>query len=215
MMGWFLRDGGCAMEILIVLTLLLLLLAISLGSSMRSCFVRGRHRGMQEAAAEIIRGIHSHFEVGGGLPAGVSKAQERLGDSVGHVSHHRQLDRRHAQLWIFGDAIGSACWSKGYRAGKLSMAPRDGKIHVELSPGELLQLAWLAHLGFQHMMPNYRGFEIHRFGGEDDARNGAKAIERLEVSIPGMHGSVDPVALSNSRLALIENWWSERKLAVV
>ena len=202
------------MEILAVLTFLLLLLAISLGSLMRSCFVRGRHRGMQEAAAEIIRGVNSHFEVEGQLPAAVSKALGKLKNSVGHVSPRRQLDVRHAQLWIFGDALGSACWNKGYRSGRRSMAPRDGKIHVELSTDELLQLTWLAHLGFQHMMPNYRGFETHRFSGEDDARNGAKAIERLEVSIPPSHGPVDPVALSNGRLALIENWWSERKIAV-
>jgi hypothetical protein len=95
------------------------------------------------------------------------------------------------------------------------MAPRDGKIHVELSVDELHQLTWLAHLGFQHMMPNYRGFETHRFSGEDDARNGAKAIERLEVTILTMQGPVDPVALANSRLTLIESWWSERKLAAV
>lgn len=203
------------MEILVVLTLLLLLLAIAVGSLMRSCFIGGRHRGMQEAAAEIIRGVNSHFEVEGKLPAGVSKALEKLRSSVGQVSHHRQLDLRHAQLWTFGDAIGSACFAKGHRSGKLAMAPRDGRILVELSTNELLQLSWLAHLGFQHMMPNYRGFETHRFGGEDDARDGAKAIERLEVSIPAVHGPVDPIALSNSRLALIENWWSERKLAVV
>ena len=101
------------MEILAVLTFLLLLLAISLGSLMRSCFIRGRHRGMQEAAAEIIRGVNSHFEVEGQLPAGVSKALGKLNNSVGHVSPRRQLDVRHAQLWIFGDAWGSACWNKG------------------------------------------------------------------------------------------------------
>jgi hypothetical protein len=78
----------------------------------------------------------------------------------------------------------------------------------------LLQLTWLAHLGFRYMMPNYRGFEIHRFSGEDDARKGARAIERLELSLPKGIGPADPIALSNSRLALIKNWWSERKIAV-
>ncbi len=93
------------------------------------------------------------------------------------------------------------------------MAPRDGKIYAELSINELLQLIWLAHLGFQHMMPNYRGIESQRFSGEDEARDGAKAIERLELLVAARHGQVDPVALSNGRLALIENWWSERKIA--
>jgi len=203
------------MEILAVLAVLLLLLAISMGSLLRSSFIRGRHHGMQEAAGEIIQGVNSHFDAGGQLPPAVSKALERLRSGAGHVSSRRQTGLRHAQLWIFGDAIGSACSSRGYRAGKQSMAPRDGKVLVELSANELHQLTWLAHLGFQRMMPNYRGFETHRFNGEDDARNAAKAIERLEVSIAAMHGSVDPVALSNSRLALIENWWPERKLALV
>jgi hypothetical protein len=201
------------MEILTVLTVLLLFLAFSMGSMLRSCFLSGRHWGIQEAAAEIIRGVNSHFDAG--LPVNVSKALEKLRSAAGHVSKQRQIDLRHAQLWIFGDAVGSACWRKGYRSGKLSMAPRDGKIHVELSLDELNQLTWLAHLGFQHMMPNYRGFETHRFSGEDDARNGAKAIERLEVTVLTMQGPVDPVALANSRLTLIESWWSERKLAAV
>jgi pimeloyl-ACP methyl ester carboxylesterase len=78
-----------------------------------------------------------------------------------------------------------------------------------------IDLTWLARLGFQNMMPNYRGFETHRFSGEDDARNEAKAIERLEVPVLTMQGPVDPVSPANSRLALIENWWSERKLAAV
>jgi hypothetical protein len=203
------------MEILAVLAVLQLLLLISMGALVRSYFIRGRHRGMQEAAAETIRSVHSHFEVEGQLPAGVLKALKVLNTASGHVSHRKQLDRRHAQLWIFGDAIGSACRSRGYLSGKQTMAPRDGKLLVELSLDELLQLNWLAHLGFQNMMPNYRGFETHRFSGEDDARGGAKAVERLEVSIPAIHRPVDPIALSNGRLALIENWWSERKLVAV
>jgi hypothetical protein len=44
--------------------------------------------------------------------------------------------------------------------------------YVDLSVNELLQLSWLAHLGFQHMMPNYRGFEVYRFSGEEDAAEG-------------------------------------------
>lgn len=203
------------MEILTVIALLLLLLVISSGRLMRSYFVRGRRRGMQEAATEIIRGVNSHFEAGGQLPAGVAKALEKLQSPAGHVSHRRQRDQGHAQLWVFGDALGSACWSKGNRSGKLSMAPREGKIRVELSPEELQQLTWLAHLGFQYMMPNYRGFETHRFSGEADARDAARAVERLEVSVPVTHRPVDPIALSNGRVALIDHWWSERKLAVV
>jgi hypothetical protein len=204
------------MEILAVLAVLQLLLLISAGSMLRSYFVRGRHRGMQEAATEIIRGVNSHFDVvGGQLPPSISKALEILNAAPVNASHRKQLDHRRAQLWIFGDAVGSACLSKGYRSGKQTMAPREGRMFIELSLDELLELNWLAHLGFQHMMPNYRGFETHRFSGEDAARHASKAVERLEVSIPETHRPVDPTALSNGRLTLVENWWSERKLAAV
>ena len=113
------------MEILTVLGMLLLLLVISVGSLLRYWFIRGRLRGMQEAAAETIRGIHSHFEVEGQLPPGVSKTLEKLKTAAGSLSHHKQLELRHAQLWMF-----------------------DEGNHV-----------CMAHVGFQHMMPNYRGFE--------------------------------------------------------
>jgi hypothetical protein len=43
---------------------------------------------------------------------------------------------------------------------------------------------WLSHLGFQQMMPNYRGFEIHRFSGEEDPQEGAKAVGRIAAAIP-------------------------------
>jgi hypothetical protein len=202
------------MDILAILAILVLLLAISFGSILRSCFVRGRLHGMQESAIQIMRGLSSQIEVGGVPPASVSKALEILRTRAKGVSHKRQMERRRADLWVFGDAIGSACWRKGYEAGKLTLAPREDRILVELPANELLQLIWLAHLGFQHMMPNYRGFETHRFSGEEDAREGAKAIERLEVYVPAVQrAAVDPVAPSNARLALIDNWWPTRKVA--
>jgi hypothetical protein len=58
-------------------------------------------------------------------------------------------------------------------------APAKGKIRVDLSLNELLQLSWLAHLGFQHMVPN-RGFEMHRFTGEQDALEGTFALGKIE-----------------------------------
>lgn len=199
------------MEILTLLAFLLLLLVFSTGALAQSYFIRGRLRGMQEATIEIIRGVNSHFEVEGQPPAGVLKALETLKTAGSGLSQDKLLERRHAHLWAFGEAVGNACWKKGYRSGKLTMAPREGKVFVELSPNELLQLTWLAHLGFLHMMPNYRGFEIHRFSGEEDARDGAKAVDRLEVAVPAMHRPADnPIALSNARLAMVENWWASK-----
>jgi hypothetical protein len=114
----------------------------------------------------------------------------------------------HAQLGILGYAVGEACWLKGHRAGVGRAAPVEGKIRVDLSLNEVLQLSWLAHLGFQHMMPNYRSFEIHRFSGEEDAQEGAKAVSKIECSIPAKDRPfADLTVQLKKRQKLICNWW--------
>jgi len=117
-------------------------------------------------------------------------------------------DPYHAQLWIVGDAIGDACWRKGHAAGIRRKAPAEGKIRADFSLNELLQLSWLAHLRVQYMMPNYRGFEIHRFGGEEDALEGAIAIGKIEGAIPAkMRPFTDLGVQLKNRQKLINDWW--------
>jgi len=73
---------------------------------------------------------------------------------------------------------------------------------------ELLQLGWLAHLGFQHMMPNYRGFEIYRFSSEEDALEGARAVSKIEGVIPVKERPVADLTVQfKSRQKLIADWW--------
>jgi hypothetical protein len=94
------------------------------------------------------------------------------------------------------------------------MTPKQDIILVELSLKELLHLTWLAHLGFNHMMPNYRGFEAYRFTGDEDARGGTRAIERLEAAIPAEHRPFDdPAAQAGSRRKLITEWWSPKLMS--
>jgi hypothetical protein len=204
------------MVILAVLILLLTILLASTWSSARSYFAKGRLKGMEEATLEIIRGVNSHYQSAGqGPPEHVTKAIDAVRSFARGASHEKSIYRYQARLWIFGDAVGAACWRKGYDVCKLQMTPGDDKIRVELSMNELLHLTWLAHLGFRKMMPNDRGIEMHRFGDEDDAREGTRAIERLELAIPAKHRPFDdPLAQSASRLELIENWWPlQRKTA--
>jgi hypothetical protein len=197
------------MVILAVLIVLLTILLASTWSSARSYFARGRLKGMEEATLEIIRGIDSHYQtVGRAPPDHVTKAIEAVRLIARGAAYEKNIDRTHARLWIFGDAVGDACWRKGYDARKQEMTPGPDKIRVELSMGELLHLSWLAHLGFRKMMPNDRGIEMHRFNGEDDARDGNQAIERLELAIPARHRPFDdPLAQSTNRHELIEHWW--------
>ena len=87
-------------------------------------------------------------------------------------------------------------------------APAEGKIRLDLSINELLQLSWLAHLGFQHMMPNYRSFEIYRFSSEEDAQEGALAVAKIEGVISTKHKSVDDLKVQfKKRQKLIRDWW--------
>jgi hypothetical protein len=200
------------MGILAVLVVLLALLVASTWSSARSYFLKGRLAGMEEATAEIIRGIRSHYEVAGEAPPDqVAKALEAIKSFARSTSFEKSIHRYQPRLWIFGDAVGAACWRKGYDACRLQLAAPQDKIRIELSLADLLQLTSLAHLGFKKMMPNDRGIEMHRFDGEQHALAGTCAVERLEQAIPEPQRPFDH---ADNRQALIRHWWPlERKSA--
>src|SRR5216684_9015893 len=109
-----------------------------------------RQGGMEEATLEIIRGVCSHYEQAGqATPDYVTKAVEAVTTFARRATYEKSIYRYQARLWIFGDAIGAACWRKGYDICKAQMTPRDDKIHVALSMNELLHLTAMAHLGFK------------------------------------------------------------------
>jgi hypothetical protein len=200
------------MGILAVIAVLLVLLLASTWSSAKSYFAKGRLAGMEEATLEIIRGVCSHYESSGqATPDYVAKAVEAVRTFARGATYEKSIYRYQARLWIFGDAIGAACWRKGYDTCKLQMTPREDKIIVALSMNELLHLTSLAHLGFKKMMPNDRGFEMLRFSNEEQALCGTSAVEKLERAIPEKHR---PSQHAANRQALIRRWWSaERKTA--
>lgn len=202
--------GGGTVDILFIVGVLLVALVVAGWSCARSYFEKGRLRGMEEVTREIVRGVGSHCELEGQLPESVEKAlkQAKAVSRWDPKTSWGSTNPYHAQLWIVGDAIGDACWRKGHAAGIRRKAPAEGKIRVDFSLTELLQLSWLAHLGFQYMMPNYRGFEIHRFSGEEDAREGAIAIGKIEGAIPvKMRPFTDLGVQLKNRQKLITNWW--------
>jgi hypothetical protein len=170
-----------------------------------------RRRGMEEATRELFKGFNSHFELEvQAVPERVAIALKRLKESssITWKPGAGLTEPYHAQLWVLGDAMGEACWIKGHAAGVRRKAPAPEKLRVDFSLNELLQLSWLAHLGFQHMMPNHRGFEIHRFSGADDAREGASAVGKIERAIPAKERPfTDLSAQVKSRQKLIGDWW--------
>src|SRR3979409_1614465 len=103
------------MGILAVIVVLLVLLLASTWSSAQSYFAKGRLAGMEEATLEIIRGIGSHYESAGqSVPGHVSAAVEAARAIPRGASREKSIQRHHARLWVFGDAVGAACWRKGY-----------------------------------------------------------------------------------------------------
>jgi len=200
------------MDILAIILVLLVTLFFAAWSAARSYFLKGRLAGMQEATREIIRGIGSHYMVAGEAPPEqVTKAIDAIASFARGAGCEKGLVRFYARLWIFGDAVGAACWRKGYEARKSQMTPAADKIRIDLSIGELRHLTSLAHIGFRKMMPNDRGIEMPRFDGEDHALAAAHAVERLEQAIPEQHRPLDHAA---NRQALIRHWWPpERKRA--
>jgi hypothetical protein len=164
---------------------------------------------MQDAAQEMIRGISSHCELEGrGVPDSVTKAVANLKTLSARNLAPTSKDPYEARFWVFGDAVGDACWRKGHASGLKKREPAEGKVRIDLSLNELLQLSWLAHLGFQHMMPNFRGFEIHRFSGAQDAEDGSRAIGRIEAAIPASNRPFgDLPAQLKRRQKLIVGWW--------
>lgn len=206
------KVGDAAVEILFTLGGLLLLFCFAAFSCARSYFQNGRLRGMEEAIRELARGINTHYGSDGKPPEPVMAALEKVKAVADRnwKPNNKLTQRYHAELWNLGDAIGEACWLKGHAAGIRRKAPTEGRIRVDLSLNELLQLGWLAHLGFQHMMPNYRDFEIHRFSGEEDAKEGAAAIGHIEAAVPPKDRPfADLLIQVQRRQSLISDWWQE------
>ncbi|MBV9559441.1 MAG: hypothetical protein JOY90_03115 [Bradyrhizobium sp.] len=193
------------MDILAVIIVLQLVLFAAAWSAARSYFARGRLAGMQEASAEIVRGVSSQHACNGRpLPAAIGKAFEQVQSFARRASPGNGVDRCQERLFKFGDAIGAACWHMGYESCQQKMSPRQDRIRLDLPVDELLHLATLAHLGFKKMMPNDRAIETMRFEGEEHAIAVARAVERLEAALPE---AFRPGGHAATRHAMIHQWW--------
>jgi hypothetical protein len=176
----------------------------------RSFFEKGRTRGIRDCMREMHRGTaivlrcdEQNFpnEIGTAL-----SALEALLERSSSKSK-LQADSIRIQLSTLGRLLGEACWDKGHSAGVRRKAPAEGKVRVDLSAIDLLQLGALADLGFHHMIPNARLFELRRFTGRDDAAEAAQAVSRLEAAIPKDHRP-DLLRRAEGRLKLIDGWWT-------
>lgn len=173
----------------------------------RSFFEKGRSKGIRDCIREMRRGTAIILECDvQNLPDDIGNVISALETLLDRAPSKTKLDSIHTQLSTLGRMLGEACWLKGHSAGIRRKTPAEGKIRVDLSAIELLQLGGLANLGFQHMMPNARLWDLQRFAGKDDASEAAQAVTRLEAAIPKEHRP-DLLRRAEGRLKLIDDWW--------
>jgi hypothetical protein len=187
-----------------IIVILFILFMASVYSTVKFHVERKLPQHLAKIADEILRGAQPSLGTAQcAFPKSVTKASRELKAALA-----AQRIAPDPLLWELGNAIGEACQQNGYREGvKLGAIP-DDKIRIDISLADLLQMSWLAHIGFQHMMPNYRGIEIHRFRDEDDAREAARSVALLECAIPRADRPfADVKSQMLARDEMISGWW--------
>jgi hypothetical protein len=180
-------------------------LLIAAASVVRGWLATARLNGMKIVADAMIRGIGHHYErQNEQLPEEVEKA---IDDMKARVARHKN-DRYRAEQYVYSsrmlaDAMGQACVNHGIEIGRHWSEPMSGNIRVDLSEREVLNLAFLADMGFERM--------IGRFADEQDAERASQAIEQLERHKPkDTVDQSDPYAQSFNRQTMIWNRWPKK-----
>jgi hypothetical protein len=194
-----------------IITIVLAIFVWAVYSSVRSVLERRIPRQLAFLSDELIRGAQSQLST---RDEPIPRAVVQLNRSFKQALS-RPATAQHPALWELGNAIGEACWQNGYAEGlKVGATPPD-KIRIELTVDELLHMSWLAHLGFQYMMPNYRGFELHRFKGAEDAKAGARAVALLECALPRNQRPFSDITQQlQARDKMISDWWVQKPQAI-
>ena len=100
--------------------------------------------------------------------------------------------------------MGQASWNAGFETGMKFTAPKTDEVQIDLPVGCLLNIRFMAHIGFQHMITD----EFIGFKNEQDAQNATRNIEHLEFAIPQKYrDESDPYALSFNRQTMIWSRW--------
>jgi hypothetical protein len=187
----------------------------------RAVFTRGRFSGIKEAVDEIMRGAAYHYQSDNPTSEPILRA---LNDMKARLSKKRfariRGDAVSAGLSEIGRAMGDVVFGKGFEAGRDAQArleaPIKGKVRVDLSISELMQIRWLAHFGFEHTMwntwdPEGTKLRPHTeivFKSRTDAQRATEAIDLLEQRIPKeSRDSRAPYALALNRQQMIRERW--------
>jgi hypothetical protein len=183
-------------------------LLIGATSVIRGWLAKARLNGMKKVADAMIRGISHHYEQQDEpLPPEVDKAIDELNALVARQKDDRGRAEQYAiGARILADAMGQACVSRGFQSGQHWSEPTGGDTRVDLSEKELLNLAFLAHMGFEKMI-GWGGSELE-FDDEQDAERASEAIRQLERHKPkDAIDESDPYALAFDRQTMIWRRW--------
>jgi hypothetical protein len=187
----------------------------------RTVFARGRLFGLKEASDELIRGLAYHYQHDKQASEPVLKALNEIKARLAKKQPARvTCVAVSGVLCELGRAISDVAFRKGFEAGQEAQArfeaPIMGKIRVDLSVSELMQIRWLAHFGFEHTIWDTRDPEGAKprshthtvFKDRLDAQRATEAIDTLESRIPKERGDSDErYALALDRERMIRERW--------
>jgi hypothetical protein len=187
----------------------------------RAVFTRGRLSGIKEAVDAIMRGAASHYQDDNKTSEPILNAFNEIKERISKNRSPRMgEDSVSAGLSKLGRAMGDVVFGKGFEAGRDAQArletPISGKVRVDLSISELMQIRWLAHFGFEHTMWNTWDPEGAKprphvdvvFKNQTDAQRATESIDLLEQRIPkDRRDSGAPYALALNRQQMIRERW--------
>jgi hypothetical protein len=153
-------------------------------------YQHGRLAGVIEAVQDVSRSC-SYQRENGPLPEGVDKALVYMNDSLKRgkgVTGRITLYLTGAGM--LGNVMGEAAYGRGLEAGRLWLEPSDGETRIDMTAQEIRTLAWLADVGFHHVID---GSHVSNFRDAADAEAASNAVHTLEGHAPPIEGiDTDP-----------------------
>ncbi|QOZ66406.1 hypothetical protein [Bradyrhizobium arachidis] len=173
-------------------------------SLVRGWRASARLAGMREAVTDLSRTCSHHYEEKGeDLPQKVIEALDYMKRALAQKDVHTRCRLYLTGAAMLGDAMGLAAWHKGFEAGQELMDARDGETRIDLKRQEILDIAYMAHLGFEQMISDPEGFK-----DEDDAERASSAIRKIERHKPAdTVDESDPYAMAFNRSTMIWQRW--------
>ena len=173
----------------------------SLWSIVRGWIRKAYLEGMQEAATRMIIGVSGHYEKRNEpIPERVAAAVDRTKKALDKKDLKVAAREYGFGCGFLGEEMGLACYHRGFEEGRQWTGPRGDDIRLDLTGAEVVNIAFLAHLGFEQMLFT----KELQFNDEADAEKASAAIRKVERVRPaGTFDESDPYAQATNRMQMI------------